>query len=69
MQFNADRTEEVIFSTKRNKPYYPALMLGDDEVSRKNGHKHLGIILDDKLNFQSYIKEARATARKTYWHH
>ena len=64
MQFNADKTEEVIFSTKRNKPYHPALMLGNDEVSRKNEHKHLGIILDDKLNFQSHVKEAIAKARR-----
>ena len=39
-------------------------MLGNDEVSRKNEHKHLGIILDDKLNFQSHIKEAIAKARR-----
>ena len=51
MQFNADKTEEVIFSTKRNKPYHPVHKLGKEEVSRKNEHKHLGVILDDKLNF------------------
>ena len=64
MQFNADKTEEVIFSTKRNKPYHPVLKLGNEEVSRKNEHKHLGVILDDKLNFQSHIKEAVAKARR-----
>ena len=64
MQFNTDKTEEVIFSTKRNKPYHPVLMLGNEEVSRKNEHKHLGIMLDDKLNFQSHIKEAIAKARR-----
>ena len=64
MQFNADKTEEVIFSMKRNKPYHPVLKLGNEEVSRKNEHKHLGVILDDKLNFQSHIKEAVAKARR-----
>ena len=27
MQFNAEKTEEVIFSTKRKKPNHPALMM------------------------------------------
>ena len=58
MQFNADKTEEVIVSTKRKKPNHTALMLGDDEVVRKTEHKHLGMILDDKLNFQRHVKEA-----------
>ena len=64
MQFNADKTEEAIFSTIRNKPYHPVLILGNDDVSRKNEHKHLGISLDDKSNFQSHIKGAIAKARR-----
>ena len=64
MQSNAEKTEEVIFSTKRKKPNHPALMLGDDEVVRKTEHKHLGMILDDKLNFQSHVKEVILKARR-----
>ena len=64
MQFNADKTEEVIFSKTRNKPDHPILMLGSDEVSRKNEHKHLGIILHYKLNFQRHIKEATTKASR-----
>ena len=47
MLFNADKTEEVIFSAKRNKPNHSVLMLGNNEVSRKNEHKHVDIIVDD----------------------
>ena len=32
MQFNADKTEEVIFSTKRLKSPHPPLHLGDEEM-------------------------------------
>ena len=63
MQFNAEKTEEVIFSTTVKKPNHPALMLGDDEVVRKTEQKHLGTILDDKLDLQSHIKEAILKAR------
>ena len=64
MEFNATKTEEVIFSAKRIKPQHPNLFLGDTEVERKSEDKHLGLILDSKLNFQSHIREAIMKARR-----
>ena len=58
IKFNADKTEEVLFSWKREKPVRPVLKLGDDTTSSKSEHKHLGVILDSKLNFKSHIREA-----------
>ena len=54
MKFNADKTEEVIFSSKRPKLAHLRLFLGGNEVTVKAEHKHLGMILDSKLDFQSY---------------
>ena len=48
MQFNANKTEEVIFSCKRHKTNDPKLRLGIDEIVSKNEYKHLGLILDSK---------------------
>ena len=64
MEFNATKTEEVIFSAKRIKPHHPNLFLGDTEVERKSEHKHVGLILDPKLNFQSHVREAIMKARR-----
>ena len=64
MQFNAQKTEEVIFSTKKVKPQHPPLSLGSEEIVRKTEHKHLGMILDEKLDFESHIREAIIKARK-----
>ena len=64
MQFNADKTEEVIFSTKRARIVHPPLTLGNDEIKRENEHKHLGMILDSKLSFQDHIRAAIQTARR-----
>ena len=64
MQFNADKTEEVIFSTKRLKPPHPPLHLGNEEVTKLTEHKHLGMILDSQLTFQSHIREAILKARR-----
>ena len=58
MKVNADKTEEVIFSSNRLKPTHPPLFLGRNEVTVKAEHKHLGMILDSKLDFQSHTEEA-----------
>ena len=64
MQFNADKTVELIFSTKRVKAIHPPLLLGNDMVNEKAEHKHVGMVLDSKLDFQSHIKEAILKARR-----
>ena len=64
MQFNADKTEEIIFSCKRRKPFHPPLSLGSNEINTKSEHKHLGLTLDSKLNFESHIREASLKARR-----
>ena len=64
MQFNCDKTEEVIFSVKRSETDHPSLKLGLDEVARKDEHKHLGLILDSKLDFISHIRQAMLKARR-----
>ena len=64
MHFNADKTEEVIFSTKRNTPLHDPLTLGTDEIERKTEHKHIGMVLDSKLSFQSHVREAILKARR-----
>ena len=58
------KTEEVVFSCKWNKPVYPTLKLGSSDISAKIEHKHLGMILDSKLDFQSHVREAIVKARR-----
>ena len=64
MQFNCDKTEEVIFSVKRSKIEHPTLNQGSDDVKRTDEHKHLGLILDSQLNFKSHIRQAISKARR-----
>lgn len=64
MQFNCDKTEEAIFSVKKSKTENPSLILGLDEFTRKDEHKHLGLILDPKLDFKSHIRQAILKARR-----
>ena len=64
MHFNADKTEEVIFSCKRFKPNHPPLLLGNYQVAQKMEHKHLEVILDSKLDFQSRTGQAIVKAKR-----
>ena len=67
MSFNPDLSkpaEEVIFSHKRHKSVHPPLFFNNVQVKQVNEHKHLGLILDSKLTFDSHINEKLAKARK-----
>ena len=64
MKFDADKTEEVVLSSKQNKPVHPTFKLCSSDISAKIEHKHLGMILDSKLDFQSHVIEAIVKARK-----
>ena len=64
MKFNADKTEEVVISCKRNKPAHPTLKLGSSDVAAKTEHKHLDMMLDSKLGFQNHVREANVKAKR-----
>ena len=63
MEFNADKSEEIIFYTTRKQPFHPPIELGNQAIVRRNEHKPLGVLLDSKLNFQSQVREAVIKAR------
>ena len=59
MSFNPDPTkqaQEVIFSRKNNKPCHPDLSFNQTIVNRASSQKHLGLILDEKLDFKEHVK-------------
>ena len=63
MEFNPDKTNRPYkLSFPRKKCSYPPNR--GSEVAVKTEHKHLGMILDSKLNFQSHIREAIIKARR-----
>ena len=65
--FNPDITKqaiEVIFSVKHIKPKHPDLIFNEIPVSREDYTKHLGVYLDNRLNFSKHIKEAVVKATK-----
>ena len=56
--------EEVIFSNKQINTNHPPLFFANNLVKQVESNKHLGLILDSKLNFNKHINEKISIARK-----
>ena len=57
-QFNPDKNKQavqVIFSQKKEAIAHPPVFFNGSEVVIKTEHKHLGMIIDPKLSFQSHV--------------
>ena len=55
MSFNPDpnkQATEVLFSRKINSDDHPKLTFNGNQVPRCSSQKHLGLILDNKLDFK-----------------
>ena len=58
MLFNPDPSkpaQEVLFSRKKQIQVHPTISLNNVQVEKVAHQKHLGIILDEKLNFKKHI--------------
>ena len=59
MSFNPDPNKkaiEVCFSNKLDKGNYPPLYFNSTNVQVADSQKHLGLVLDFKLNFEEHIE-------------
>ena len=67
MSFNPDvskQAQEVVFSCKSHKLAHPPVIFNNVPVKRCSIQKHLGIHLDEKLNFNHHVKEKITKANK-----
>ena len=57
MLFNPDPTkpaQEVLFSRKKQDQIHPTIRLNNIQVEKVPYQKHMGLILDQKLNFKQH---------------
>ena len=67
MSFNPDKSkqaQEVIFSRKTQRVIHPPAIFNNMPVVCSSCQKHLGIYLDEKLNFSNHIKKNISKANK-----
>ena len=55
MSFNRDPAKQVFFSRKTSKRNHPALILNYNTFNLITIHKHLGMILDLRLNIDKHL--------------
>ena len=68
IRFNPDPNEqaqEVIFSRKINKIDHPPLYFNQNLVKSSSNHKHLGMVLDTRLDFNLHLKNVQNKVNKT----
>ena len=69
MMFNPDQTKpikEVVFSKKIKKDIHPTLSFNNIPIHKCSIEKHLGLILDEKLNYKKHIDEKINKARNSW---
>ena len=67
MLFNPDPkkpVQELLFSRKNQIQNHPTISLNNIQVERTNFQKHLGLILDEKLNFKQHVDSAISKVNK-----
>ena len=67
MLFNPDPSkpaQEVLFSRKKKTQSHPEISLNNIPVELSSYQKHLGLILDEKLNFKQHIDNAISKINK-----
>ena len=67
MLFNPDPknpAQEVLFSRKSQIQNHPTISLNNIQVERTNFQKHLGLILDEKLNSKQHVDSAISKVNK-----
>ena len=68
MSFNPDiskQAHEVIFSRKKATSFRPSLNFNNIPVAQSISQKHLGLILDRKLNFEEHLSKVFSKINKT----
>ena len=71
MIFNPDpnkQAQEVIFSRKINKINHPPSYFNQNLVKSSSTHKHLGMVLETKLDFNLHLKNVQNKVNKTIGH-
>ena len=64
VNFNPNKTEELIISRKAAPPAHPPLHMNNTQIKNVNSHKHLGLILNKTCSWHEHINEISSKAWK-----
>ena len=61
---NPSKTQEMLFSTKQDKPDSPTLELNGVKIDFCDNVKYLGVLFDNKLPFENYVNNVVSKANQ-----
>ena len=70
MSFNPDpskQAQEIMFSRKKMKSSHPSVYFNNIPVGSTSVHKHLGMLLDDKLSYEHHLRFVLNKVKKTVY--
>ena len=62
VDFSAPKTDAMVITRKRIKPYHPPLIMDNVVITEVDRHRHLGITFSSDLNWQNHITEIKTKA-------
>ena len=64
VDFNPSKTVQMIITKKANQNDHPPIYMNNIEIQKVQSHKHLGVILNEKTNWNEHIREIKSKAYK-----
>ena len=62
VKFNATKSESLLVSRKRIKPFHPSLVMNNEAIKEVSSHKHLGLFLSNDGKWHEHINYITAKA-------
>ena len=62
VSFNPAKSESMIFSRKRNKPYHPPVFMNQSQIEEVTSHKHLGLVYSNDCTWHEHLDYIKTKA-------
>ena len=62
VEFNPPKTDSMVLSKKRFKPYHPPLIMNNVVINEVDRHRHLGITFSSDLEWRHHIADIKTKA-------
>lgn len=60
--FNPTKSESIIFSRKRHKPYHPPVLMDNIQINEVSSHKHLGLVFSNDCSWHNHLELIKSKA-------
>ena len=67
LSINFSKTEYMLISRKKEKSQFKIFMNDNNEISKNDHIKYLGVLLDNKLTWHYHIEKVRTKVIKGIW--